>query len=495
MSPWLTVWLTLLVVCGCTVGPDYQRPAYPVPENFRGQGPEIPRQPAEASFGDLDWFEVFKDDRLRELIRIALQENYDVQIAAQRVLAAREQVTIQRSFLFPSLNAGGQLESLRTSERGFTPQQPRLERTAGLLFGDLAWELDFFGRLRRATEAARAEFFASEENRNFVIQALVTDLARAYLELRALDQQLDISERTVKVREESLKLVRARFDYGWDSLTPVLMTENLLYGARSVVPDLKRAIEQKENQISVLLGRNPGPIRRGKPLLEQGLAVTIPPGLTSALLERRPDIRAAEQQLVAANARVGEAKALLFPNIRLTGAAGWESVALKGLFTGPASFWDIASPGLIQPLFQGGRLRAGVRAAEARKQEALLAYKKAVQQAFQEVSDALVAVQRLREVRLEAEKQVKALSQQTELAYQRYYGGVTPYLEVLDSDRQLFESQLRLTQAQANELLAVIALYRALGGGWQESSPAAMGHKNPQSGAGGKGGGPPAGAQ
>lgn len=459
--------LTLFLICGCAVGPDYQRPAYPVPDNFRGQGPDIPTQPAEASFGDLKWFEVFKDDRLQELIRIALKENCDVQIAAQRVLQAREQVTIQRSFLFPTVNANGRLESIRTSERGFTPQSPRTERLSGLIFGDLSWELDFFGRIRRATEAARAEFFASEENRKFVIQTLVTDLARAYIELRGLDLQLEISNRTVKVREDSLKLVKARFDYGWDSLTPVLMTENLVYGARAVVPDLKRAIEQKENQISILLGRNPGPIRRGKSLLEQDLTVTIPPGLTSALLERRPDICFAEQTLVAANARIGEAKALLFPNIRISGASGWESAALKSLFTGPASFWDIVSPGITQPIFQAGRLRAGVRAAEAQKQEALLAYKKSIQQAFQEVSDALVGVRMLKEVRLESGKQVKALSQQTDLAYQRYYGGVTPYLEVLDSDRQLFESELRLTQDRANEFLAVIALYRALGGGWQ----------------------------
>jgi multidrug efflux system outer membrane protein len=338
---------------------------------------------------------------------------------------------------------------------------------AGMVFGDLAWELDFFGRIRRATEAAHAEFFASEENRKFVIQILVTDLARAYFELRALDQQLEISQRTVKTREESLKLVKARFDYGWDSLTPVLMTENLLYGARAVVPDLKRAIEQQENRISILLGRNPGPIIRGKSLGEQDLTVSIPPGLTSALLERRPDIRFSEQVLVAANARIGEAKALLFPNIRITGASGWESAALKSLFTGPASFWDIVAPGITQPIFNAGRLRAGVRVAEAVKQEALLVYKKSIQQAFQEVSDALVGVQMFKEVRLETGKQVKALSQQTDLAYQRYYGGVTPYLEVLDSDRQLFESELKLTQDRANELLAVIALYRALGGGWE----------------------------
>ncbi|MEW6658984.1 MAG: efflux transporter outer membrane subunit [Thermodesulfobacteriota bacterium] len=471
--------LLFILICGCAVGPDYQRPGYPVPSNYRGEGPDIPTQPAAVSFGDLKWFEVFKDEKLQELIKIALQENYDVQIAAQRVLAAREQIIIQRSFLFPTLNANSQLNPVRTSERGINFMTPRLERVSGLVFGDLSWELDFFGRIRRATEAARAEFFASEENRKFVIQTLVTDLARAYIELRALDQQLEISNRTVKTREESHKLVKARFEYGWDSLTPVLMTENLLYGARAVVPDLQRAIEQKENLISVLLGRNPGPITRGKSLLEQDLSVTIPPGLTSALLERRPDIRFAEQTLVAANARIGEAKALLFPNIRITGASGWESAALKSLFTGPASFWDLVAPGITQPIFNAGRLRAGVRAAEALKQEALLTYKKSIQQAFQEVSDSLVGVRMLKEVRMETGKQVTALSQQTDLAYQRYYGGVTPYLEVLDSDRQLFESELRLTQDRANELLAIIALYRALGGGWQNGGePAASPNPN-----------------
>ena len=197
----LTVFLMLILICGCAVGPDYQRPAYPVPDNFRGQGPDIPTQPAETSFRDLKWFEVFKDERLQELIRIALQENFDVQIAAQRVLQAREQVVIQRSFLFPTVNASGQTETTRTSTRGFTPFNVTLrERMAGIVFGDLSWEIDFFGRIRRATEAARAEFFASEENRNFVIQTLVTDLARAYIQLRALDQQLEISNRTVKVR-------------------------------------------------------------------------------------------------------------------------------------------------------------------------------------------------------------------------------------------------------------------------------------------------------
>ena len=468
----VTILLTLCLLCGCAVGPDYQRPGYPVPPTFRGEGPGIPTQPVEVSFGDLKWFEVFKDPKLQELIEIALKENYDVQIAAQRVLQAREQVTIQRAYLFPSVGASGGIESLRTSERGALPFVPRFERTSGYIAGDLSWEIDFFGRIRRATEAARAEFFASEENRKFVIQTLVSDVARAYIELRALDQQLEISNRTVKNREDSLKLVTDRFDVGYDSRTPVVMTKNLVHGARAVVPDLQRAIEQKENQISILLGRNPGPISRGKSLLEQKLTVTIPPGLTSALLERRPDIRSAEQSLVAANANIGEAKARLFPNIRITGAAGWESAALKTLFTGPASFWDLVVPGITQPIFNAGRLRAGVRAAEARTQESLLAYKKTIQQAFQEVSDSLVAVRKLKGVVLESEQQVVALREQKSLANDRFYGGVAPYLEVLDSDRQLFDSELKLTQDRANQLLAVIALYRALGGGWRtEDTP------------------------
>ena len=337
MRTCLTI-LLLILLCGCAVGPDYQRPGYPEPSTFRGEGPGIPTQPAGASFGDLKWFEVFKDAKLQELIRIALQENYDVQIAAQRVLAAREQVTIQRSYLFPTCKPQANRRPSAPRSGDYTSGLPRTERLVGVLYGDLSWELDFFGRIRRATEAAQAEFFASQDNQKFVIQTLVTDLARAYFQLLALDQQLDISERTVKVRDESLKLVQARFDYGWDSQTPVLMTENLLYGARAVVPELKRTIEQKENQISTLLGRNPGGVKRGKPLLKQDLTVSVPPGLPSSLLERRPDIRSAEENLVAANARIGAAKALLFPTIRMTGVAGWESAALKSLFSGPCQF-------------------------------------------------------------------------------------------------------------------------------------------------------------
>jgi multidrug efflux system outer membrane protein len=471
--------LVLLCFTGCMVGPDYHRPPYPVPDKYRGEGQGIPTRPVEESFGRIKWFEVFKDPQLQKLIRIALKQNYDVKIAAQRLIAAREQVTITRSSLFPQLNAGGQWQTTRYSEWAQAFFFPKTDLAIGSVFGDLTWELDFFGRLRRAVEASQAEFFASAWNRELVIQTLVTSLAQAYFELLGLDLQLAISERTVKNREQYLKLVKTRYQFGWDSLSPVYMSENLLYGATQTIPALQRLIAQKENQISILLGRNPGKITRGKPLMEQNLKVTVPPGLPSALLEHRPDIRYAEEQLVAANAQVGEAKALLFPQITLTGTAGWESKALSHLFTGPASFWDIAM-GLAQPIFRAGSLRAGLRQQEAVKEAAVLNYKKTVQQAFQDVSDSLVAVRKIHETRLQIEKQERALSNQTKLAFERYFGGVTDYLEVLNSNQQLFQTQLILAQSRTNEFLAVISLYRALGGGWQLNGPAPPPNPAPQ---------------
>ncbi|MEJ2671160.1 MAG: efflux transporter outer membrane subunit [Deltaproteobacteria bacterium] len=464
------VLLALAGLCGCLVGPNYYRPPYPVPAKYRGAGPGIPSRPATESFGKIKWFEVFKDPQLQRLIGIALQENYDVKIAAQRLLAVREEITITRSSLFPQLNAGGQWDTTRYSERSQAFFFPKTDLSVGSVFGDLTWELDFFGRIRRAVEAARAEFFASDWNRQLIIQTLVTTLAQAYFDLLGLDLQLEIARRTVKNRKEYLKLVKTRFEFGWDSLSPVYMSENLLYGARQVIPPLERLIAQRENQISILLGRNPGKIKRGQPLLAQNLQVTVPPGLPSALLEQRPDIHYAEQQLVAANARVGEAKALLFPQISLTGTAGWESKSLSHLFSGPASFWDLVA-GLMQPIFRAGSLRAGLKRQAALKEAAVLNYKKTVQQAFQDVSDSLIAVRKIHDTRVEIEKRQQALVQQTDLAFARYFGGVTNYLEVLNSNQQLFQVELTLAQVRTNEFLAVISLYRALGGGWQVSGP------------------------
>jgi multidrug efflux system outer membrane protein len=458
--------LSLICLSGCLVGPNYHRPPYPVPEKYRGEGPGIPTRPVEESFGALKWFQVFQDPQLQKLIKIALENNYDVKIAAQRLLAAREQIIITRSSLFPQLNLGGQLETTRISERAQAFLFPQTNLSVGSIFGDLSWELDFFGRIRRAVEAAQADFFASDWNRKLIIQTLVTTLAQAYFQLLGYDFQLEIAQRTVKNRRDYLKLEKLRFQYGWDSLAPVYMSENLLYGATQTIPALQRLRAETENQISILLGHNPGNIERGLPLLKQNLKVTVPPGLPSALLERRPDIRYAEQQLVAANAQVGEAKALLFPQITLTGTAGWESKALSHLFSGPASFWDIIG-GLVQPIFRAGSLRAGLRQQEALKQAAVLNYKKTVQQAFQDVSNALVAVRKIHDTRVQIEKQEQALALQAQLSFERYFGGVTDYLEVLTSNQQLFQVELILAQSRTNEYLAVIGLYRALGGGWQ----------------------------
>jgi multidrug efflux system outer membrane protein len=458
--------VALIFLAGCMVGPEYHRPSYPVPQKYRGEGPGIPTRPASKSFGELKWFKIFKDPQLQKLIRIALKNNYDVKIAAQRLLAAREQIIIARSSLFPQLNLGTQWETTRISERAQAFLFPQTTLALGTIAGDLSWELDFFGRVRRAVEAARADFFASDWNRKLIIQTLVTTLAQSYFQLLGLDLQLEIARRTVKNRRAYLKLVKTRFQYGWDSLAPVLMSENLLYGATQTIPALQRLRAQTENEISTLIGRNPEKIERGNPLDKQNLKVTVPPGLPSALLERRPDIRYAEQQLVAANARVGEAKALLFPQISLTGTAGWESKALSHLFSGPGSFWDIIG-GLIQPIFRGGVLRAGLRQQQELKEAAVLNYKKTVQQAFQDVSNALVAVRKVHDTRIEIQKQRDALAQQAQLSFERYFGGVTNYLEVLDSNRQLFLVELALAQSRTNEFLAVIGLYRALGGGWQ----------------------------
>ncbi len=467
----LIICLTLLLVAGCAVGPDYERPAYPVPQKFRGEGPGIPATAqSQVSFGDLPWFELFRDPKLQNLIRLALKENYDVRIAAERELEARELVTATRSFLFPSIFAGISYISTRTSERGITPVSRALaERSATQITGDLSWELDFFGRIRRATEASVADFFAAEENRRVVTQLLVTNLARTYIELMELDLELEISRHTLKTREDSYRLVKIREEGGVDTMLAVRQAEGLVYGASQLIPELQRLIEQKENEITTLLGRNPSKIDRSR-LDQQDLTVEIPPGLPSSLLERRPDIRRAEEELIAANARIGEAKALLFPRIILTAAAGYQSAALSALISPASSFWTVI-PALTQPIFTAGRLRANVRAAEARQQQALLAYQRTIQQAFREVSDALIGYRKLKETRLEQEKLVKALEDQTRLARMRYMGGVTSYLEVLDSERQLFEAQLNLAQAKGNELLAVITLYRALGGGWQAAAP------------------------
>ncbi|HEY7365198.1 MAG TPA: efflux transporter outer membrane subunit [Methylomirabilota bacterium] len=452
-----------LLLGGCTVGPDYQRPEMPVPPDFRGRAPDVPV--SERSIGDLSWWQIFQDEALQGLIRTALVENYDVQVAAARVLDARAQVTVTRSFQFPDVSATASAPYVRITEERAPIQQEETFSPLGTL--DLFWEVDLWGRLRRATEAARADLLASAEVQRFVIATLVSDVATAYFQLRELDLELQISRRTLGSRQGSLRLVQARHQGGVAALIDVRQAEVLLYTAAETIPDLERRIAQTENLISLLLGRSPDAVPRGRSTGEQ-LALappTVPAGLPSDLLERRPDIRQVENQLVAATARIGVAKADYFPRFLLTGAAGGGGVMLNGNWFGPSGLLAIA-PQVTLPIFNTGRIGASVDSAEARAQEALVRYQQIVQQAFREVSDALVEHRGRREFRIQQGLLVDSLRDAARLADIRYRGGVTSYLEVLDTERQLFDAELLLAQSQRDELLAIVRLYRALGGGW-----------------------------
>jgi outer membrane protein, multidrug efflux system len=327
--------------------------------------------------------------------------------------------------------------------------------------------MDFWGRFRRATEAARATLLASEWGRQAVMTTLVANVAGAYFQLRELDLELEISKRTLVSRQESLGLVKNQEEQGAASMLDVRQAEQLVFTAAAEIPDLERRIEQQENFVSVLLGQNPAPVPRGRPLTAQPLAPVVPAGLPSSLLERRPDIRQAEQQLVASNAQIGVAKAAYFPQISLTATGGYQSTALSSLFSGPAAMWTLAGA-LTQPVFDAGRIRSTVRLAEAQRQEAVLVYQQTIQQAFREVSDALVAYRKTQEFRLQQELLARSAQDAARLADSRYRGGATSYLEVLDSDTRYFAAELGPAQARRDELQALVQLYRALGGGWQQ---------------------------
>jgi multidrug efflux system outer membrane protein len=457
----------LSVLTGCTVGPNYHRPVITPPEAFRGAA--IPA-PDPTSLADLKWFEVFRDERLQELIRTALAQNYDLRDAVARVEATRAILGITRADQFPTIEAGAAVTSARTSTSGTFPlpegiDQTRTFSTVGLNL--LSFEVDVWGRLRRATEAARADLLASEENRKAVTTTLVSDVASAYFNLLELDSELTIARRTLASRESSLELIRNRERGGLGTLLDVRQGEQLVHGAASVIPEIERLVEQTENQISLLLGRSPGPIVRGQSLAEQEPLPAVPPGLPSSLLERRPDIRAAEQNLVAANAIIGVAKAAYFPRISLTGLLGFQSDQLSSLFTGPMRVWQFV-PQVTQPIFNAGRLRSNVDLAKAQEQIALVQYERAIQTAFREVSDTLVQYQKLREIRTEQERLVTTLEDRARLSYVRYQGGIDTLLNALDADRDLFEAELRLTQTRRDEVVTLVQLYRALGGGWQQ---------------------------
>jgi multidrug efflux system outer membrane protein len=452
-----------LVLAACTVGPDYKRPQVEVPPAFRGVAIDPAMDPR--SLGDLAWWAIFQDAELHALLRTALEANYDLRIATARILDARARVTSTRSFQFPELTVSGSAPYQRFEGES----SPFLPKEAFTPFGslDLFFEIDFWGRFRRATEAARADLLASEEARHVVVTTLVSDVATAYFQLRELDLELDISRRTFASRQGALKLVQLRQQGGVSGMLDVRQAEVLLYTAAETIPDVERRMEQTENFISILLGRNPDAVPRGRPLPEQLALPTLPSGLPARLVERRPDIRLSEAQLAAATARIGVAKADYFPRITLLATAGGGGAAIDGSWIGPFGLFGIG-PAVSWPIFNAGRTGAGVDSAEARAQEALVRYQQTIQQAFREVADALVEHRKRREFRVQQESLVASLRDATRLADIRYRGGVAAYLEVLDTERQLFDAELLLAQAQRDELLAVVQLYKALGGGWTQ---------------------------
>ena len=455
--------IALLLLTGCTLGPRYKRPTVAVPDTYRGLAPDAGPQSA-ASFGEEKWWIVFQDPQLQNLIREALSQNYDVRIAAERILQAEALLGITRADQFPTIAAGASTSNERFAATRVTPE---FETSPTQVDLSLFWELDFWGKFRRATEASRASLLATEWGRRAVVSSLVSNVASSYFQLLELDSEISISRRTLDSRKESLRLVEVRAKGGATSLLDVRQSEQLVYTAAASIPDLERRIEQQENLISILLGKNPGPITRGKALVENPLLPAVPAGLPSSLLERRPDIQSSEQQLVAANARIGVAKAAYFPQITLTAIGGFQSPALTDLFSGPAGLWSFGGQ-LAQPIFTGGKIRSNVRLTEAQQQEAVLVYQQSIQQAFREVSDSLVAYRKNQEFRAQEELLTNSAQDATRLANMRYKGGVTSYLEVLDSDTRYFEAQIGLAQAQLNERLAMVQLYNALGGGWQQ---------------------------
>jgi multidrug efflux system outer membrane protein len=457
------------LLSGCMVGPKYRKPVVQPPAVFRGAA-DPTAAPDPDSVADLKWFEVFKDEQLQELIRTALAQNYDLREAVARVNAARANLGITRADQFPSITASADLTTLRNSSSGAFPIPGSVGRDrtfGGIVLNLLSFEVDLWGRLRRATEAARADLLAAEENRKAVITTLVGDVATAYFDLLELDTELEIAKRTLATRQESQRLINVRQQGGVATMLDVRQAEQLVYGAAQTIPDIERLIEQRENQISLLLAKNPGEVARGRRLIQQEQPPSVPPGLPSSLLERRPDIRAAEQNLVAANAIIGVAKAAYFPRISLTGFLGFESNQLSSLFTGPTRTWQFI-PQVTQPIFTAGRIKSNVRLARAQQQIALVQYERAIQTAFREVSDALVEYRKVKEIRAQQESLVITLQDRSRLAYLRYRGGVDTLLNALDADRDLFNAELSLALTRRNELLALVQLYKALGGGWQQ---------------------------
>jgi len=449
------------------MGPNYKRQRVQTPPQYRHPA-EATSPAAKESLADLKWADLFHDEAITNLVRTALAQSYDLQAVTERVLEARAQLGITRSQLAPQLSASGSYTAARTSGLG-----PYFIRPDALLAAsytqagfNLSWEVDVWGRLRRLTESARAQYLAQEEARHAVVSSLIADVTTTYLTLRELDLELEIAHKTEGIAQSGLKITRLRKERGIAAGLDIRQAEQLLYTATSQISAIERAIIDTENVLNVLLGQNPGAIPRGKPLVQFNDPNAVPAGLPSDLLERRPDIRRAEQTLIAANAQIGAAKAAFFPQITLTGFLGVQSRGLSTLFTGPARSQDI-SPAAILPIFNAGQLRNNLRLSEAQKREAIANYRKAILTGLQEVSNALTDYEKLREQHDRQQQLVDTLADAGRLATLRYRGGLDSYLQVLDAQRNEFSGELVLAQLRKNKLLSLVELYRALGGGWQ----------------------------
>jgi multidrug efflux system outer membrane protein len=451
--------MLVLLMAGCKVGPNYKRPVLAVPDQYRGVAPDLSNQPGTQPFAEMQWETVFQDETLRALIKEALANNYNMQIAASRILQAQAVVGITRANQLPNVSGSGGVNYLRNA---IVPNGPTLD-SLGI---QANYIVDFWGKYRRATEAARAQLLATTYGRDVVQITLISNVATAYFQLRQFDYQLDFSQKDVATDTDAVRLNTIKYTGGDSAITDVYQAELLLQQAQAQVILSQQFMEQSENQISILLGRNPGPIARGFKLNDQPHLADVPTGLPSALIERRPDVRQSEAALIAANANVGVAKAAFFPQISLTGLFGATSTSLTSFLQGPATVWSLGGQ-VLQPLYAGGAIRSGYDLAWAQRNEAELAYRQTVQIAFGDVANSLVGYNQARLYRMKIEEQTNTYRETADLANVRFAGGVTSFLEVLVTQQQYFTSQVTLAAAWDAEMQNYVQLYQALGGGWQ----------------------------
>jgi outer membrane protein, multidrug efflux system len=459
-----------LLLSGCTVGPNYHRPAVQAPTVFHGPEESKQSEAQSASFADLPWWHVFHDPQLQELILTALKQNYDLQLAVERVNAARAQVGIVRSNQFPQVSLNPEFSGGKTDQN--------IKSNIFSLAGDAVFQVDLFGRYRRATEAARAQLLATQDGQQTVVLTLVSDVASDYFLLRDLDLQLQIAKATVRTQEDSVKLTKLRLQHGVATTLDVLQARQVLDAANAQIPDLERQIGQTEDAINILLGKYPDNVPRGEVLAietsdgwkwSETLPPQLPTGLPSQLLERRPDIHQAEENLVAANANIGVAKAMFFPQISLLGSGGaafGHSQFAGSHIPAPLGAGTYAAAA-SQPIFDGGYLLNNLRYAKSEERQALIGYEQTIQRAFGDVSDALIGYDKYHAVRERQEQSVRDLQESVNVSLMRYRGGTSNYLDVLDSQRSLFNAELTLAQARNNEYQSLVQLYKALGGGWK----------------------------